>query len=367
MKIIKYQGLAEAEAEWRKFEQFGACYVFQKFDWVMAWYQLIGTSEGYIPELFSVKNDQGAPICFLPLALKRQWGLRILTWSGGGLADFQGPIIGDSGRNLSAEKFADIWRVIKKQAGTHDLVFFRNQPEKIGEYRNPFLTLGGISTGKHYRAEFYSGHNYYEESVSKRVRQDTRRQQKRIAHLGNIKFQVLKTQEQRCRIVDWLITQKSIQYRRTRAHNIFKNKGYSKFLHTIAIPDNNKDYICIAGLYVNEELVAAHLGAEWQGRFYYLMPSYDRKWEKYSPGKILLSHLVQSAQSDGLDVFDFTVGSEGYKKEWSNHESEIFEYLSPQTVVGRIALALRYAKKQFQDFAFGNRKSGIASRPLWKS
>ena len=133
MKIIKFRELAEAEAEWRKFEQFGACYVFQKFDWVMAWYQSIGTSEGYIPELFSVKDDRGAPICFLPLALKRQCGLRILTWSGGGLADFQGPIIGDSGRNISAEKFADIWRVIKKQVGTHDLVFFRNQPEKIGE------------------------------------------------------------------------------------------------------------------------------------------------------------------------------------------------------------------------------------------
>jgi CelD/BcsL family acetyltransferase involved in cellulose biosynthesis len=359
MKIIRFKGLVEAEEEWRQFEETGVCHVFQKFDWITTWYESIGVSEGYIPELFSVRDDRGAPIWFLPLARKRQWGLRILTWSGGSLADFQGPIIGDAGRNISVEEFTKIWRIIKEQVGAHDLIFFRNQPEKIGENMNPFLTLGATSTGKHYWAGFDTGRNYYEESVSKRIRQDTRRQKKRIANFGSIKFEVLETQQQRRRIVDWLIAQKSVQYRRTRAHNIFQHKGYSKFFHAIAIPDNNKHYICIAGLYVNEELVAAHLGARWQGRFYYLMPGYERKWEKYSPGKILLSQLVQAAQSDELDVFDFTIGSEGYKKEWSNHESAIFEYLSSQTFVGRIALALRYAKKKY--WGLRNRKIGIVS------
>ena len=89
MKIIKFKGLVEAEKEWRQFEETGVCHVFQKFDWATIWYESIGTSEGYTPELFSVKDDRGTPIWFLPLARKHQWGLRVLTWLGGSLADFQ--------------------------------------------------------------------------------------------------------------------------------------------------------------------------------------------------------------------------------------------------------------------------------------
>ena len=62
VKIIKFKWLAEAEVQWRKFEETGVCYVFQKFDWVTIWYEPIGTSEGYVPQLFSVRDDRETPI-----------------------------------------------------------------------------------------------------------------------------------------------------------------------------------------------------------------------------------------------------------------------------------------------------------------
>ena len=72
MKIVKFKGLVEAEKEWRQFEETGVCHVFQKFDWVTIWYESIGASEGYTPELFLVKDGRGTPIWFLLPARKQK-------------------------------------------------------------------------------------------------------------------------------------------------------------------------------------------------------------------------------------------------------------------------------------------------------
>ena len=53
-----------------------------------------------------------------------------------------------------------------------------------------------------------------------------------------------------------------------------------------------------------------------------LFPAYDNDYRKYSPGKILLKKIIDHSRLNSIDYFDLTIGSEDYKKNFSNNEIE---------------------------------------------
>ena len=52
-----------------------------------------------------------------------------------------------------------------------------------------------------------------------------------------------------------------------------------------------------------------------------------RDLSKYSPGRLLISLLIKWSISKKIDIFDFTLGDENYKKSWCNNESQLYNYL----------------------------------------
>ena len=63
-------------------------------------------------------------------------------------------------------------------------------------------------------------------------------------------------------------------------------------------------------------------------------------FEKYSPGRILISLLIKWSISKKLKFFDFTLGDESYKKSWSNDSSEYFNHVSSKSFLGLIFVFL---------------------------
>ena len=77
---------------------------------------------------------------------------------------------------------------------------------------------------------------------------------------------------------------------------------------------------------IDKKIIAAHSGYIYENICYYLFPVYNLEYKKYSPGKILLKKIIDDSKSNFLDYFDLTIGSENYKKNYSNHKqnSSIF-------------------------------------------
>ena len=95
--------------------------------------------------------------------------------------------------------------------------------------------------------------------------------------------------------------------------------------------------------------LAAHLGFRFQNRFYYFMPSYALgPWQKYSPGRLLLEHLVAKCLEDGVDTFDFTIGKERYKDSWRVSKLDLFEYCSQTTLRGAGYIILLRSKRRMK-------------------
>ena len=71
-------------------------------------------------------------------------------------------------------------------------------------------------------------------------------------------------------------------------------------------------------------------------RYYYLSPSFEGgDWLRYSPGRLLIEHLLEWSFRRGLKVFDFTVGNEEYKFEYSDVTIPLYRVIVPETTIGR--------------------------------
>jgi CelD/BcsL family acetyltransferase involved in cellulose biosynthesis len=52
----------------------------------------------------------------------------------------------------------------------------------------------------------------------------------------------------------------------------------------------------------------------------------NSKFDIYSPSRLLISFLVRWSISKKVNIFDFTLGDEKYKSNWSNESLKIFNY-----------------------------------------
>ena len=76
------------------------------------------------------------------------------------------------------------------------------------------------------------------------------------------------------------------------------------------------------------------------------------EWEKYSPGKILLQYLIKWCIENKIEVFDFTIGSENYKKEWCDNELKLNEISFSNNYKGNLYIILGKYKNFIKTFPF---------------
>ena len=72
IRIAVYDDLAAVELEWRAFEPQADGTVFQCFDWLATWQRHIGVREGVQPVIVVGRDDAGAVLFLLPLAVRGQ-------------------------------------------------------------------------------------------------------------------------------------------------------------------------------------------------------------------------------------------------------------------------------------------------------
>ena len=68
---------------------------------------------------------------------------------------------------------------------------------------------------------------------------------------------------------------------------------------------------------VDDQPVAFHFGTCFDGTFLWYKPSFDVNWAAYSPGEVLLRHLILYAEEIGAHTFDFGLGDEAFKQRFA--------------------------------------------------
>lgn len=161
---------------------------------------------------------------------------------------------------------------------------------------------------------------------NKKMVQDTnRREKKLIQEYGELSFMFDIPDQSRLEKINKIIDHKRKQYTRTKVTDALKDKWKRQLLNML---DQNSDpYFCqpvVSELYAGKALVASHYGIRCDNRLHYWFPVYNRSLSKYSPGRLLMKHVILSSTHNGIQVIDRGVGVTQAKKDFANKEHLYF-------------------------------------------
>ena len=345
MKIVAFSSIGEAEKVWRALEADGGLYVFQTYDWVATWYEHVGRHLALTPSIVLVSDEQETPLMILPLGIERKWGLRNLVWIPTTTADYRGPVLGRAlDERLGPEAFKTLWHEVLRALPPFDVIDFKNQLAQQGRQANPFVQEQATAHAFETHNTCLTGdwESYYRGKAKSKTRERDRSKERRLRKLGEVEILRPTAAAEVTRVVAEMEKQKRAQYAAMGADDIFEIGGHDAFYRDMAIRFSDDDFIHLSALRLDDAILATHWGAFYQGRFYYLMLSYDAgETAKFSPGSILLRHLMQWCFAREADIFDFTIGDESYKFAWSENHLPLYRWMEGRTLKGKLFVAAK--------------------------
>ncbi len=142
------------------------------------------------------------------------------------------------------------------------------------------------------------------------------------------------------RTLETLISQKSRSFARMGVEDIFARPGYREFFLDIATDLNVSALTHVSRLDVGATTAATNLGLRFRACYYLVLSSYhDGEFSRFGPGRAHLHELLRHAIDSGFQRFDFTVGDEPYKRDWSDTELRLYDHLAAVTLRGWLVTA----------------------------
>jgi CelD/BcsL family acetyltransferase involved in cellulose biosynthesis len=322
------------ESFWRLAGAHSASFVFQSYDWVRNWHATLGQTQGIKPLLVRVADSSNRNLLIVPLGIRRWFGLKFLVFLGGGVSDYNAPLIDRRfADSCSASYFEMIWQTVLQELPPIDLIWFDLMPENVEGAPNPFVTLcHSVHTyTAHSASPLPRDFKTYRDARKSKTFTDAARRRRKAAEIGPVRFEVLDTPVQVLEIVEIVLAQKRQRYEMPPSYAAFYRRMAECQL------DDGKLFACC--LRVGRDIVATHVGAIYGRRFYYLVPAFDdRKWGQYAVARLLIIELISWCISKGLETFDMTTGDEEYKFFWTDTHLPIYTCRSAASLRGRCLL-----------------------------
>jgi len=359
LTIEVYSAFAEAERAWRDAERRCFGYAYQRFDWLSRWHEEFGERDPITPQIVMVRDANGVPLFLFPLGLTLVQGMRILGWMGQEVNAHQAPLIHASAAVWVTEaRFARLWGAIQEAIGPHDAVHFSEQPARIGPYPNPVVRLEGtiFRTGLSHQANL-SGNagvtpneqwtTYHHSVMSTRSRKDLGRRLRRLKERGDVRFVVATKPTEALQITERMMAQKSLRFIETGAPDVFARSDYRRLFSRMATECLDSGLVRIFALYCGDEIVATNWTLLSNGWLTGLYSGYEEgEWERLSVGNLLRNEIIEWCFTQGIQVFDFSVGDEPYKLAWCDERTALSEYLATNSALGRTYTVPRIAHRR---------------------
>ena len=350
--------LAGLEETWRAFENEADGTVFQTFDWLSRWQRHIGSLGGTVPAVVTGRDADGDLLFLLPLAVERRRFARRLTWLGTDLCDYNGPLLGRRfAERFGAAGFAELWpeilRLLRTDPRLHfDYVDLPKMLDTVGAQPNPFfgLAVQPNVSGAYVATLGTEWDAFYAAQRSGPTRKKERRQLKQLAEHGEVRFVEVGEPEAIARSMATLFEQKSHAFAGMGVADNFARPGYRAFYLDVTTDPRASDIVHVSRLDVGGTVAAVSLGLRFGGTYYLVLSSYqDGDLARFGPGRAHLNELLRYAVASHFRRFDFTIGDEPYKRDWSDVVLRPHDHLQSATIRGSAIvstmIAFRVAKR----------------------
>jgi len=335
-----YSDLAAIEAEWRRFETEADCTAFQTFDWLATWHRHVGEREGVRPVIAVGRYADGDIAFILPLSVVPEGLAKRLCWLGAEQCDYNAPLLArDFSQRVTPDRFLAAWQELQAQTQCepllrHHWIEFEKMPQTIGAQINPFTYFKTTpnASGAHWTHLGDNWEKFYHEKRSSATRRRDRTKLRHMSQFGDVRFATAADADDARRTLETLMDQKGRSLARKGIADIFAKPGHREFYLDLATNPKTRHLIHVSRVEIGNSCAAANLGIVFGDCYYHVLASYvDTEVAHYGPGALHLRELMAYAIKLGLKRFDFTVGDEPYKLEWSDAELKLYDYTAAAT------------------------------------
>jgi CelD/BcsL family acetyltransferase involved in cellulose biosynthesis len=317
-EISSLDGLAEIGPAWRSLlKDASTNTVFQTHEWVSSWWAVYGKGHRMCV-LILREGDEIRGIA--PLMLRDYKVFRRLTFIGGHRADYSDFIV-HKDRPQDYQTFVSH---LAFEMSNYDEVMIENVPET-----SPLLhALAGYSRHFIIKKEVVDACPYLplgektpEVLQKMEGKQSLKRKIKKLTGKGNLRFR---------HYSDALEMEKDIvplleaYFRRFNPANREKRLPLEIAFHLEMLRRMGpREMIQFAALELDNRSIAQHFGFSYNGVYYWVKPAFDPLFAEYSPGGVLLYHLIEHGWKNGFKEFDFLRGKEPFKIDIAGHFRQV--------------------------------------------
>lgn len=328
-----------AEALWRRMECDPASLQtpYQRYDWIMAYLRAAGRIDS--SRIAILRDRDGRPQILLPLTLQREYGLRVARTVGDTHANYHMPLFASrSAAAIPARDIAGALIRAGRSAGI-DAYALRHQPRIWAGSVNPFSARGEAEASDGYGLTLDPD----PEATVRRVfsadaRKKLRSKEKRLIEAqGPITYRRAETEAEAAQFLAAFYAHKAARFAGMSITDPYADPSIRDFLAAAATGTNPAMEIHALCLAESGRVLATFAGAVSAQRYSGMMTAFDPDPDiaRYSPGDLLLHHLVRDQASRGRLSFDLGVGEARYKASICDETISLVESIIPVTLAGR--------------------------------
>lgn len=337
--------LAAAEPLWRRLESDPASLAtpYQRFDWISAYLQATGQVAS--TRIVVLREADGRARILIPVTVQREHGLRIARTVGDTHANYHLPLFATRDAAAIAPGRVVAALIRAGRAEGLDAFALKHQPRMWDGAANPLAETGepeasdacGLMLGPDPEATV-------RRVFSADARKKLRSKEKRLveAH-GPLTYRRAETSEEAARLLAAFYAQKSARFAGMGVSDPYADPGIRAFLAAASAGPEPAVELHALCLSESGRVLATFGGAVSDGRFSGMMTAFDGDPEvaRFSPGDLLLQHLVREQAARGRQGFDLGVGEARYKASICDETISLVETIIPVTLRGRAYAAVR--------------------------
>jgi CelD/BcsL family acetyltransferase involved in cellulose biosynthesis len=345
--------LGQAETVWRSLElQHHLSTPYQRYDFLCPWHQMVGEREGLRPLVVIAYDRDRVPLLLFPLVLRQSWGLRIAHFMGGKHATFNMALWNrDFATVASRADLQTVFTAIHEREGV-DMLSFHQQPLTWQDLPNPMALLPRQPSVNDCPMMRIMPGAPDTTRVSLSLRRRLKTKERKLQALAGYRYQVATSDSDIKRLLDAFFRIKPLRMAEQKLPNVFAEPGVEDFIRDTGmtpLPDGGR-VIEIHALETDAEVIAVFAGVADGTRFSMMFNTYTvSASSRFSPGLVLIRHIIDYYAERGYHALDLGVGSDGYKKLFCKANEPIFDCfvpLSPRGSAAATAMSLAARTKR---------------------
>jgi CelD/BcsL family acetyltransferase involved in cellulose biosynthesis len=333
--------LGEAEAIWRGLEdaqQFSTPY--QRFDLLSCWQRQVGERENVKPFIVIAYDVERRPLLLLPLALRHKHAIRTACFMGGKHSTFNMALWDRNfAADISAADLNALICAIRERSGA-DVLALTQQPLRWRDLPNPLALLPHQASVNDCPLLTMEPGSAPAALISNSFRRRLKGKERKLQTLTGYHYSLAATDAEIKRLLDWFFRVKPLRMAEQKLPNVFAEPAVEDFIRGACMAPlaGGGHAIDIHALECDDEVIAIFAGVADGNRFSMMFNTYTMSENsRYSPGLILMRHIVDHYAGHGYRALDLGIGSDDYKRLFCKSDEPIFDSFIPLSGRGRLA------------------------------